>query len=115
MAGAEILQAACDAQKCIIAIERDKNDAIATLRSVLDDSKIELRLLQPMYPIGNEKRLIELFTGREIPAGEFAGSIGVACFNAGTTKAVYDAVVLDRPLISRITTVCGDTLRTPDW
>ena len=33
--------------------------------------------------------------------------------NAGTAYAVFRALVLGEPLISRIVTVCGDTLQTP--
>jgi electron transport complex protein RnfC len=38
----------------------------------------------------------------EIPSGEFASDYGVLCQNVGTVKAIYDAVIDNKPLISRI-------------
>ncbi|MBT8147616.1 MAG: electron transport complex subunit RsxC [Gammaproteobacteria bacterium] len=113
ISGARILQHASQAAQCVIATESDKMDAIESLREALPESGLELVELSPRYPLGSEKQLVELLTGQQIPTGKHPADLGVLVFNVGTAKAVSDAVHLGRPLISRVTTVCGDTLRTP--
>jgi len=39
--------------------------------------------------------------------------IGVLCQNVGTTKALFDAIALGRPLTERVVTVSGDALPDP--
>jgi hypothetical protein len=38
---------------------------------------------------------------------------GVLCQNVGTVKAIYDAVIDNKPLISRIVTVTGSAVKEP--
>lgn len=113
VSGARILHYITGAARCVIVTSRDKPAAIAALRRELPDSALELRLLTPRYPLGSEQQLVRLLSGREIPTGGLPRDIGVLVQNVGTAKAVHDAIVLGRPLISRVTTVCGDTVRTP--
>jgi electron transport complex protein RnfC len=37
----------------------------------------------------------------------------VLCQNVGTVKAIYDAVIDNKPLISRIVTVTGSAVKEP--
>ena len=117
VAGARILLHTSGAKRCVIATESDKRDAIealdVALEKLLPESELELVKLTPRYPLGSEQQLIEAVTGKQIPSGKHAVDLGMLVFNAGTVKAVYDAIELGRPLISRVTTVCGDTLKTP--
>ena len=113
VAGARILQHASEAIRCIIAMESDKRDAIQALETALPDSGIELVKLTPRYPLGSEQQLIKALTKQQIPSGKHPVDLGVMVFNAGTAKAAYDAIELGSPLISRVTTVCGDILKTP--
>jgi electron transport complex protein RnfC len=46
----------------------------------------------------------------EISSGGFAADKGVVCQNVSSTKAIYDAVIEKRPLVSRIVTVSGNAL-----
>jgi Na+-translocating ferredoxin:NAD+ oxidoreductase RnfC subunit len=47
--------------------------------------------------------LIESVTGRKVRVG-IAFDVGVIVQNIGTTKAVYDAVVLNKPLYEKVIT-----------
>src|SRR5690606_9971420 len=47
------------------------------------------------------------------PSGGLPADIGVLCQNTGTALAVHDAVLLGRPLISRVVTLTGDALERP--
>ncbi|SVA09812.1 uncharacterized protein METZ01_LOCUS62666 [marine metagenome] len=51
--------------------------------------------------------------GIEIPTGKFASDVGVLCLNVGTVVAIFDAVVENRPLISRAVTVAGSAVKVP--
>ena len=111
--GAEILQAASKADRCVIAIENSKTDAVMQLVAALKDSSVELMVINTKYPAGGEKQLIQTVTGKQVPAGLRPADIGVLLQNAGTAYAVYEAIILGRPCISRITTLTGLALQTP--
>lgn len=111
--GAEILQAICLAQDCIIAIEDDKLEAIASLQQALTMSSVQLLTVTSKYPAGGEKQLIQAVTGKEVPTGGYPADIGILMHNVGTAYAVYQAIVLGSPCISRITTLTGSPLQTP--
>ncbi|HSN71142.1 MAG TPA: hypothetical protein VLT59_06525, partial [Steroidobacteraceae bacterium] len=65
--GATVLLHALEAERCTIALESDKAQAIAAVeRAVADagDSRVRIRLLRPLYPSGAERQLITLLTGQ---------------------------------------------------
>ena len=116
--GSEILRRACSAPRAIIAIEESKTDAIDALRKALhaadpDEYGCSIVTVPSKYPAGSEKQLIHCITGIEVPAGQLPAHNGILMQNVGTAYATYDAIVEGRPCISRITTLCGETLQTP--
>ncbi len=113
VSGAEILQSICLADRCVIAIEQDKHDALKQLRHSLESSSVELLELPTKYPIGGEKQIIQAVTGLEVPHDALPMDIGVLVQNAGTAYAVHDAITEGKPCISRITTLTGTPLQTP--
>ncbi|NVK27701.1 MAG: electron transport complex subunit RsxC, partial [Flavobacteriia bacterium] len=113
--GIEMLQHLVEAENVIIGIEDNKPTAIAALKILLTqrNSKIQIAVVPTKYPSGGEKQLIQLLTGKEVPSGQYPADIGVLCQNVGTCVAVYDAISLGKPLISRFTTLTGDALKSP--
>jgi len=116
--GVEILQQACAARRCIIAIEDTKPDAIDAVRQALQnesglDQTCELVLIPSKYPAGSERQLIQCVTGIEIATGQRPTENGIVMHNVGTAYAAYEAIVEGKPCISRFTTLCGQTLKTP--
>lgn len=111
--GAEILQAAALATRCVIAIEKNKVDAVIELTAALKHSSIDLMVLESRYPAGSEKQLIQAVTAKQVPAGLRPADIGIQLQNTGTAYAVYKAIILGQPCISRITTLTGLALLTP--
>jgi electron transport complex protein RnfC len=65
------------------------------------------------YPSGGEKQLIEILTGKEVPHNGLPTDIGIVCQNIGTCEAVYQAIAKGKPLISRITTITGESIEQP--
>ena len=111
--GIEILAHLLQPPQVLIGIEDDKPLAIEALRQAIGERPFELRVVPTKYPSGGERQLILLLTGREVPSGGLPADIGMVCVNVGTAVAVRDAVLLGRPLISRLTTLTGEALARP--
>ncbi|MGD8808518.1 MAG: electron transport complex subunit RsxC [Gammaproteobacteria bacterium] len=105
-----------EAERCIVAIERDKPRAIAAIREAakdFDDPRLNLAELPSIYPAGGECQLIELLIGREVPTGRFPSDIGIVCQNVATALAVHQALSTGAPLVSRVVTVTGGGVAAP--
>jgi electron transport complex protein RnfC len=116
--GAEILLKILGIKACAIGIENNKPDAISTMQSAVErlqepEFTIAVETLEVKYPQGSEKQLIQAITGRKVPAMALPSAVGVVVHNVSTTKAVYDAVVLDKPLIEKVITVSGRGINKP--
>ncbi len=104
----------------LIGVEDNKPKAIAALRAAVagaavndpEAAKIQVVVFPTKYPSGGAKQLIQILTGREIPSGHHSADIGVICVNVGTAVAAWRAVRYGEPLISRVTTVVGESLQT---
>ncbi|HTO20343.1 MAG TPA: electron transport complex subunit RsxC [Pseudomonas sp.] len=111
--GVDILAHLLQPQTVLIGIEDNKPEAIAAVRAALGERPYVLKVFPTKYPSGGEKQLIQILTGREVPSGGLPADIGMLCQNVGTCVAIHDAVVLGKPLISRITTLTGEALERP--
>jgi electron transport complex protein RnfC len=111
--GAEYLMLASGARSCLIAIESEKTAAIAAVRKCLGDSPVQLKLLASKYPAGDERVIIKATTGKEVPDKLRPADVGILVQNAGTARAVFEAVSHRQPCISRVVTVVGLPLQTP--
>jgi len=113
VAGAKILRHLVDPAETLIGVEDNKPEALAALKAAAEGSGVEVVEFPTRYPSGGEKQLIEILTGRQVPSGGLPSDVGVICQNVGSTVAVYEAITSGRPLISRITTVTGETVSDP--
>ena len=109
----------CDligARRCIVAIERDKPQAIEAIRAAagtLADPRVHVAEIPSIYPAGGERQLVELLTAQEVPSGGYPTDIGIVCHNVGTALAVHRALRFGEPLISRIVTLTGNGMARP--
>ncbi len=112
--GAQVLMYLLSAKRCMIGVEDNKPEAIAALNraaeSLHEEHHIDVVTIPTKYPSGGEKQLIQILTGKEVPSGGIPAQLGIVCQNVGTASAIYRAVYHGEPLISRITTVTGDTV-----
>lgn len=114
LVGTQVLMKALGVDKAIICIEDNKHDAIELINSKLGQYPgITVQGLQVKYPQGGEKQLIQAILDREVPSGGLPVDVGVIVHNVGTTYAVYQAVQKNKPLIERVVTVTGRSLKTP--
>jgi len=112
--GVEILLHICGAKRAIIAVESDKPEALNSLSMYCHNKQISVEQIPTKYTSGAEKLLVKALLGIEIPSGGFAIDTGVICQNVATTKAIFDAVVDNKPLVSRIVTVTGSGVKFPN-
>ncbi|TXS92172.1 electron transport complex subunit RsxC [Parahaliea maris] len=110
VAGADILRHIVGPQATLIGVEDNKPEGILALQAAAEGTGIEIVVFPTKYPSGGEKQLIEILTGRQVPSGGLPADVGIVCQNVGTAVAVYEAVVLGKPLISRVTTVTGEAV-----
>lgn len=113
VSGIEILVHIVKPKQVLIGIEDNKPEAIAAMRAAIGERPIGLVVIPTRYPSGGEKQLIQILTGQEVPSGGLPADIGMLCQNIGTMLAIYEAVILGQPLISRITTLTGAALDRP--
>ncbi len=111
--GAKILRQLIAPDETLIGVEDNKPEGIAALLAAAQGTGIEIAAFPTKYPSGGEKQLIEILTGQQVPSGSLPAQIGVVCQNVSSTLAIFEAVVHGRPLISRITTVTGNSVREP--
>ncbi|MGI0115950.1 electron transport complex subunit RsxC [Zooshikella sp. RANM57] len=113
ISGIKILQYLVKPTECLLGVEDNKPEAIAALKKAAENTTIEIVVFPTKYPSGGEKQLIQILTGKEVPSGSLPADIGILCQNVGTAAAIHDAVILGKPLISRITTITGEALQQP--
>lgn len=114
IAGAKIIKKVLNADRCYIAVERNKPDAIKLIKKKIKTERaIHLKILAVRYPQGAEKQLIKTVLGREVPLEGLPMDVGVVVNNVGTALAVYEAVVLGKPLYERVVTVTGSIVKDP--
>jgi len=107
--------------KILFGIEDNKLDVVEGITAALAqhdfsaltglNTQAEVITFPTKYPSGGEKQLIQILTGKEVPSGGLPAELGIVCQNIGTAVAIKNAVCLDEPLISRITTVTGDAVK----
>lgn len=111
--GIQLICYAIGAKKVLVGIEDNKKESIAAMQIASKDTEIRVVPVPTFYPMGSEKQLIKVLTHQEVPAGGRLADIGVLVHNVGTAYAVYQAIYLGRPLISRVITVSGRAIAKP--
>lgn len=115
--GVKILMAGAKVNKGYIGIEDNKPAAIELIAKKLQEkniTNIEVVPLAKKYPQGGEKQLVDAVIGRQVPAPPaIPVNVGAIVQNAGTAVAVYEAVMKNKPLFERYTTVTGKSLAKP--
>lgn len=113
--GVQLLMKSVHVDKAYIGIEENKPKAIALMtEKAASDSRIKVVPLAQKYPQGGEKQLVAAVIGREVPAPPaIPVNVGAIPVNVGTTFAVYQAVMKNKPLFERYTSVSGKKIKHP--
>ena len=120
LVGLELLMKAAKVTTGYIGIETNKPKAIELLTKkcaeVFQNSEynVEVVPLKQRYPQGGEKQLVDAVIRRQVPAPPaIPVNVGAIVQNVGTAYAVYEAVMKNKPLFERYTTVTGKKLAHP--
>ena len=112
--GLQVILTLFDSAKGYICIEDNKPDCIAKMKELVKDiDRIEVKEMMTKYPQGGERTLIYAATGREINSSMLPADVGCVVDNVETVISVYKAVILGRPVNSRVVTVNGDGIKEP--
>ena len=116
--GARIILRILGINECHVGIESNKPDAIKAMKDAVseikdNDARILIDPVMVKYPQGSEKQLIESITNRRVPGFGLPFDVGVIVQNVGTAKAIYDAVVHEKPLYEKIVTISGRGINRP--
>ncbi len=112
--GIEIVKELLGIKWVMVAVEDNMVETIVEFEKALEGKKWAMVVpLEEKYPQGGEKQLVKSLLGKEVKPGKLTSDVGVFVQNVGTLKAVYNAVVLGRPLIERVVTVSGGAIKKP--
>ena len=112
--GAKAVKKALGVEKCYIAIENNKPDAIDVMTKALKgEVGIEVTELITKYPQGDEKRIINAVLGRKVPSGGLPMDVGVVVNNVGTIATIGNLFRTGMPVIERVVTITGDAVANP--
>ena len=112
--GLQVILTLFDSAKGYICIEDNKPDCIAKMKELIKDiDRIEVKEVMTKYPQGGERTLIYAATGREINSSMLPADVGCVVDNVETVISVYKAVILGRPVNSRVVTMSGDGIKEP--
>lgn len=115
LVGLDLLMKGAKVERGYIGIEDNKPEAIKLFeQKTANDPRIEIVALAKKYPQGGEKQLVDAVINRQVPAPPaIPVNVGAIVQNVGTAYAVYQAVMKNKPLFERYTTVTGKRLKNP--
>ena len=116
ISGIKVMLHALQAKECLIGVEDNKPEAAQTLEKAIQKdgaTNIKVVVTPTVYPTGGEKQLIKILTGKEVPSGGLPLNIGMVVHNVGTAAAIHEAIILGKPIISRLVTVSGSGINEP--
>lgn len=114
VAGIRLMLRGMGAPQAMIGIEDNKPQAYQSMLEACQPfENITVTQVPTRYPMGWDRQMLRYLTGWEIPPDGRATDIGVVIHNVATAYAVYRAVGLGQPLISRVVTVSGGAVRKP--
>lgn len=109
--GLRICQALVGAARVVLALGEDAEGLVPEFERAFKRTSLqcEIALMPSRYPQGNEQLVLSSLDGAR-PSGPRASSV---VLNVATLFAVYEAVVMDKPLIERVLTVTGMPVAAP--
>lgn len=116
--GMHTLLAALQPKQVIVGIETNKPKAIeALVREIEGNPDAENRLrvmpLPSHYPHGAEKILVQVATGRRVPAGKIPSFVGCSVLNVSSLAVLQNFIETGMPLTHRRITVDGPAVINP--
>lgn len=117
--GIDYLLKATGAERAIIGIEANKQDAAQSLieylqqHSIADKNRISVEVVKTKYPQGAEKMLIKALLAREVPAGGLPCDVQVVSINVTTAAEIGRLLPHGRGIQERVITISGPAIKKP--
>jgi Na+-translocating ferredoxin:NAD+ oxidoreductase subunit C len=117
--GIDIVCRILGVKNAYVAIEDNKRSAIYAMERALaagaagQAASVEIVKLKTRYPQGAEKQMIKAVLDRTVPAGGLPMDVECVVHNAQTVFAIYEAVYFGKPLIKRMITITGSSVKEP--
>ena len=112
LAGAKAVAGFLGLSRIVIAVERNKPEAIRLLTEKAG-TDAEICILPDRYPQGAEKVLICNALGRIVPAGKLPADVGVLVLNVGSAAFIAKYLRTGMPLVEKRITVDGGAVADP--
>ena len=112
--GFDILRKALSPERSVIALD-DGQAATLLGAAVREGSRPEIVLLEPRYPQDMRRQLLGTLEGPRMPADakDDSAAQGTLIVRPSTAFALYEAVVLAKPMLERYVTVAGGAVKRP--
>lgn len=111
--GLNIIQKYLDAENGYIAIEKNKMDAVDSIKGAIKEKNVNVAVLVTKFPQGDSYRIVDAVTGRKVPKGGRCKDVNSIVTNVATALACAEAVLEGKPLTERIVTVTGNGVKEP--
>ncbi len=114
LGGIRLIMKYLSVPSAILAIEKDKPNAIAEFKRLTkNEPDIKVFSLPSSYPQGAEKVIIHSTTGRVIAENELPSDKHVIVINVSTSAFIYKYTQTGMPLVKRRITIDGDAVKKP--
>lgn len=115
--GLELVCRYLNPKRAVVAIEKNKPEAIQAMRQALGDKalgdKAEVMVLPSEYPQGGEKVLVYRVTGRVVEEGKLPIDAGAIVINCTTLAVMAKYIETGMPLVEKCITVDGGAVMKP--
>jgi proline reductase-associated electron transfer protein PrdC len=105
--GLQYAMKATRAARGIIAVKAKNTNAVAALQKVINDSRIEVRTLPDIYPMGEERAIIREVLGILLSPDQLPSAANAVISNVETLARICEAVEEQKPVMSKNVTVVG--------
>ena len=108
MSTLQLLAETLEADEVIIGVKEAYTDTVEAVMAYLDSfSRLKIKLLAEVYPMGDEVQLIYEVAGKVISPGSIPLEAGVVVYNVETILNMYYAIKKKEPVSSKYLTVAG--------
>ncbi len=103
------------AQSLVLAVHKNSTEVgMAVLKALSEHGfDAQLHIVPDTYPQGSEKLLLAGVANIRLKPEELPQDYGYVVINVATTYAIYEAVVLNKPLVERVVSVSGGAVVNP--
>ena len=104
-----IMAQAMEAERVLVAVKEAYAKTVEAVKANLNSfPNLELKLLEEIYPMGDEVVLIYETLGKKVPPGSIPLEVNVAVFNVETVYNIYKAMERQEPVTHKYLTIAGE-------